>query len=243
MTSVEVVDAETSGPLATPFLRVERPAPGFLGVSVRNRMSNRAALQALIPWFMERVTSGCIVIGDYPHRHNLNAIRGLCPESALRKAMAAGRRPRKTAESIVASSQDIGRINVISAADVIETTSCRAKHHAISHYYNSNALAGTDFVRDVLRSALQYAQRVQPDLPRSHIASVLPVLKDYVLEELAMFLELHSLGHFVEVYPGPDLRLMRRIARREYIEFPVFCAERTHISVKVTHVDSDGSGA
>ena len=88
-------------------------------------------------------------------------------------------------------------------------------------------------MQDVVNVSIQYATRACPELPSQHSTKVLPVLKNYLLEELSMFIYLYDMGYPVEVYPGSDLDLMRRIAIGEYGNFPFKCPERSHISIEI----------
>ncbi len=229
--AVRIHEKETSGPLVEAFLAGESPCPAFLGVSIKNKMANRRTLCEAIPWLSWHASAALVVIGDYPHRHNLVALRGFSPHGALKKAIADGSRALKTARDIA---RDIGNGNpvVCSAADLIETVECRSVLQSLSAYFNQ----GGGFVKDVLQAALSYAAHARPDLPRSHATQVLPILKDYMLEEVAMFLHLHHLGYAVEVYLGADLPIMKNIALGRYPGFPYACPERTHVSIQVEHV-------
>lgn len=228
-TGIELVRSESSGPLVEAFVAGRRPCPAFLGISLKNKMANKRALAKMIPWLAERATRSLIVIGDYPHRHNLVALRGLSPHGALQKAMADGTRTLRYAREITAACNGESSVTVHSAADFIETSGCRDTLRRLTAYFHE----GGPFVDQVVSAAVRYANRACPELPAAHANCVLPTLKDYVLEELAMFLHLYDLGYLVEVYPGPDLPLMRNLATSAYERFPFQCPDRTHISIAV----------
>lgn len=227
---MHVRESETSGPLVDAVLAGGRSCPAFLGVSIKNKMANRRALSEAIPWLQKHVSNGLILIGDYPHRHNLVALRGLSPHGALTKAIADGSRALRTARAIVDEIDAGSTMIVQSAADVIETAQCRSILRALSRYFDN----GHVFVKDVLDAARDYTVRACPAFPRSHALKILPILKDYILEELAMFLTLYKTGYLVEVYLGPDLPIMRKIATGCYAGFPFKCPERTHISLDIS---------
>lgn len=225
---IQVVDADTSGPYVLPFLQGQLPSSAFIGLSLKNRMANRRCLEELIPWVRERAGRVLVVVGDYPHRHNLMALRGLPADEALSKAMRDGRRTLRAARSVVSARCSGGGVTVCSASELIETASCRTILRTLETYYE----AGGQFVHDVLSAAMRYARRAAGPA-RFEMDEALPRLKQYLLEEIAMFLHLSSTGFDVEVYPGPDLGLMQAIAQASYDSFPFSCPHRTHIAVSV----------
>jgi len=233
---IQVVDTATSGPYALPFLQGQRPSSALVGLSLKNRMANRRCLEELIPWVKERAVRVLVVVGDFPHRHNLMALRGLSANEALTKAMRDGRQTLRAARSVASATCPGGGVTVCSASELIETASCRTILRALETYYEK----GGDFVLDVLSSAMRYARRVG-DPARFEMDEAIPRLKQYLLEEIAMFLHLSSTGFDVEVYPGPDLGLMRAIAQASYDSFPYSCPHRTHISVSVKPARQEGS--
>lgn len=227
--TVQVNPSETSGPLVDAFLSQAPLFPAFLGVSIKNRMANRQSLQRIIPWVYKHSHTAMIVIGDYPHRHNLVALRGLSPHDALKKAMADGSRVFRTALDIVNTIEAEPGFTVCSAADLIETVDCRSILQTVARYFDRGGV----FVRDVLQAVSDYANRAHPGSPKGHATRTLPILKDYMLEEIAMFLHIYRLGYSIEVYPGADMPIMRKIARAAYPTFPYTVPERTHVSIQV----------
>jgi len=223
---VHLLPEQTSGPFVEAFLRASPPSPCFLGLSIRNKMSNRSRLEVLIPWVARRAHTLTVVIGDYIHRHNLIAFNEMQISEAARKAFALGSRATRAARRILS-----GRTGcrVLSSADLTETPGCKQILKAVSEYYASEPT----FMRDVTAEVTAFAARALPKSTAARTGHLLTVLKDYVLEEISMFLYLYDCGHAVEVYPGADLTIMRSIALGLYPRFPVPCPWRTHISVNV----------
>lgn len=228
--TIDIDNSHTSGPLAGAFIRQEHPYGAFLGVSLKNKMSNRKALAQIIPWLSRRATAGVVVIGDYLHRHNLVALRGLSPKEALEKAITDGKRPLRYANEIVSRLGNINSLQVCSAADLIETSECREVRTTLSSYFSM----GGSFFKDVNDVLTSYLSRVCDEQSTSIKMDVREVLKEYMLEEIAMFLYLYQIGYPVEVYPGPDLSIMRKIGQGTYVDFPINCPLRSHVSISLT---------
>lgn len=58
-------------------------------------------------------------------------------------------------------------------------------------------------------------------------------LREYMIEEVALYLYLYQQGFTTEIYPGRDMKVLRKIAANQYRGFPYDFSERTHISVAV----------
>ena len=226
---VDVVEAETSGPLVAPFLRGAPRFATFVGVSIKNRMSNKRRLALLIPWALQRSGSLSIVVGDYIHRFNYMAVEGLPPADAAQKAFSSGKRALRAARSILSEARAEDRAVVLSSLDLTGTIECQAIYKDVLRYYDRNAT----FVSDVTEEVSSFLSRTCQDHDIT-TGGRLEVLKSYVLEEIAMFLHLYNTGHLVEIYPGPDLAIMRNIAAGHYDDFPFQCPHRTHVSVCVS---------
>ena len=225
--TIEVVNAYTSGPLVKSFLARQKPAPSFLGVSIRNKMSNKSHLRVLIPWLLARSEKTCIVIGDHIHRMNFMAFDGLSHSEANLKAFNAGKSVTKCLRSIISGLQINGTVEILSSAAITETPECQNLLRNILTYYHLNH----PFSEHVEKELADFLYRVPSD--RQPPKETYGLLKDYILEELAMFLYLYSAGFKIEVYPGPDLRLMQNVVLGSYSNFPFSCSERTHIAVRI----------
>lgn len=196
-------------------------------------MANRRYLAVLIPWLLERSERTKIVIGDYIHRLNFMALEGLPANQATRKALKIGQQVRRYVQAIVGESQSPNTVEILSSAAITETPECQHLLKGISTYYDSDGL----FSNDVERELMGFLSRMPSHLrPQSQAHNV---LKDYILEEVAMFSYLYKNGFTIEVYPGPDLRIMQNIVSGIYPDFPFKGRDRTHISVKVQKQTSD----
>ena len=194
---------------------------------MKNKMSNRRVLEIVIPWLHARASAAKVVVGDYPHRHNLVVLNGRSPDEALQKTIKDGRRALNAASAIVKEIGAESTITVCSAKDLIEDDKCRRIQHELTRYVD----AEESFERDVLDDTLAYVNRVCPDFDKNkkHEASI--SLKEYIIEEIAMFLHLYYLGFLIEVYHGSDIPIMRKIAMSAYPDFPFACPKRTHVSI------------
>ncbi len=101
--SVTTVPAHTSGPFADLVTTGQGRFPASLGISLRNKMSNRKHLEILIPWVVEHSSEAIVIIGDYIDRFNHAALSSLPFGLAASKALKQGKRPTSHALQIVQS--------------------------------------------------------------------------------------------------------------------------------------------
>lgn len=227
--AITVDTNETTGPLVRPFLDGTKLYPCFLNLSVKNRMANKRSLAELIPWVQQRASKTVVVVGDFQHRHNLIALRGLSPSAALSKAMSYGARTIRVAERLIDEIGASETVCVSSAADFIETQECNSILAAVCDYHSR----GGRFAAHTAEAATGYLNRLPKTLPVDRSPMTLDRLVSYLLEEVAMFIHLGRCGYQTEVYPGPDLPILRHIASGSYFGFPFTWPNRTHISVNV----------
>ena len=228
-TTMRVVLENTSGPLADAFCSGHVRPPCFLGVSLMNKMANRRDLSVIIPWIADRAGPTKIVIGDFIDRHNRMAFEHLGFSVAAEQALRKGRRATRYAHEIVAQHGLQDRVQILSSAQLTETSECKTITDEMSRYYAKGDLFAQDVVQEI-RAYLERSSRGEME----GATQTFELMKRYVLEELSMFICLYQAGVHVEVYPGADLAVMRRIAEGAYHRFPYTCPKRTHISIQVS---------
>lgn len=235
---VAVIPDETSGPLAEAFLEQRNDAGVFVGLSVRNRMVNRRSLELLLPWVFRHASTGGglpsrIVVGDHLARHNFAALEGHSVAAAADKAARLGDRPRRHAAEVIREHGLEGSVILQSCSELIETDRCRVIKEQVRQFAARNPGFDADLSAEVQRFIRRRGLATAATESKINDGRVADALAAYVIEEVAMFLLLYEMGYFVEVYPGADLGIMRRIASGSYTDFPVRCPLRTHISVAI----------
>ena len=224
---------ETTGPLIEQFLAGHKTTACFIGLSVRNRIANRRSLRVLLPWVLRLAQKNSlpvrVVVGDYLSRHNLIALDGHNPTEAGAKALKLGDRPRRYAREIVRELGVENAVLVQSCGELLGSTRCAAIVSTLKAFAGSNPR----FAHHLAEEARRFIARRRITGKNAADEALIQQLVCYVVEETAMFLLLYEMGYRVEVYPGPDLRIMRLIATGAYPGFPFPCPERSHVAVQL----------
>jgi tRNA-dependent cyclodipeptide synthase len=224
-----VVMNESYGPKLEDVIAGKRPAPAFLAVSLKNKMSNRSHLSRTISWISAHAPRAIVVIGDIFYRHNLMALREMPADTAHSKALRDGKKVTRTAASVI---DDLGlgdRVTVITAAELTSRADYLPFLEATQKLYGSNQL----YAEDVDATARGFLDRVKPDANAEQAAEMVDRLKHFVLEEVAVSLQLYAAGFIVDVYPGPDLLALRRITAGHHVEEGLCCPDRTYVALEL----------
>lgn len=208
-----------------------KPAKAFLGVSLKNRMSNPPNLRNSILWLARYVPFSLVVIGDMYYRHNLMALRKMSLESATEAAIKEGRRIQRVALRAIEDFGFSDRVEVITAAQLMGWDDYSPMLQMVRELF----AASNEFAEDARSSAREYLGRVDPAGSGDH--GKLNVLKEFVLEEVALSLQLYAQGFILDVYPGDDLHALQGITSGRYPGSPFRCTGRTFISLDLSKVN------
>ncbi len=226
--SVVHVPQETHGPLADRFLAREM-LPCWIGLSPSTSSVNRARLQAIVEWASKRSRDMVIVEGSFAERWNLMSEEGLSESAAIAQVRAPVDRFRRRVSEVQASLDAETSVRVFDWEEALASTAFKSIHGAITAYASGSAL----FSEAAIYATQTFLQRRGITDSRDLADRQQDTWAKYLFEELAVFLLLYSEGYRVEVYPGADLPLMQSIAAGCFPEFPVRCADRTHIGIRV----------
>lgn len=218
------------GPHLKGILAGEKIAKAFLGVSLKNRMANRTNLQKTIPWLARHSSFSLVVIGDMYYRHNLIALRNLSVEVATEAAIREGQRTQRAALRVIEEFGVGDRVATSTAAELMR----RDEYAPILQMVRQLFEASGEFAEDIQSSAREYLKRVHNAGRRD--SAKLTVLKEFVLEEVALSLQLYAQGFILDVYPGDDLPALQGITSGRYPGSPFRCSDRTFISLDLSNV-------
>ena len=228
---ITVLPDHTYGPLVADFLSGAGHHRAFIGICIYRPMSNRSFLQDLIPWVRARSPDLKILVGDYLERHNLVAFEGLPVEQAASRVQKRGGKILRAVERILAHTPGSGHAPTTDFRSEMEHSEYASTYDKLLAYHDRNPLFAADVRREVERfvsDSKRYDVKVKRDVLRSNPEA----LDLYVLEEVAMYIHMYLTGYTIEVYPGQDLSILRKIAERTYTRFPFDYSQRTHIGVK-----------
>jgi len=226
--AVEVFADETHGPLCRRFLAGER-LPCFLGLSPETSYSNRGQLTAILRWLGARSESIVVLEGSYFSRWDLMVFESMSSIDAEKHVQ---RRVQQFERRLRDVSQILGLTDVVVPLvwpEVLELEETQSIQKKLRSYADENQ----EFSADIDEMLTEFLMRVRPTAQHSLSSGQRVLLKNYIFEELSLFLHLCRIGYPLEVYPGSDLEIMQRIAGNGYPDFPVSCPNRSHLSIRL----------
>jgi len=230
--SVQICWSETSGPEIERFLQGQLSLV-VLGISPTSATSNRARLKAILDWLLERVSRVTVVDGCWFHRWDLVAFQRMPLEIAAAQSLAEMARLHRRIRSIAA---ELGASERVAIVPWPETDSL-AEVAVIRANARKAVLDDTKFAAAINNAVENYLAEMNEADRRPSDPPDVEALKNYVFEEIGALVYLASKVSHVEVYPGPDLPLLRRIAAVEYRHsFPHDISTRSHLSLELIEV-------
>ncbi len=202
----------------------------YLGISLENPVFDSRSLRAILCWASERFEGCLVIVGDHLRRFNERILNGLDgPEAA------------KAAEKI-------GDLFVVKTRGLFERFGegkirlTRWKEHLQSGEYGASSaiIAGLfasdgEFRASVEKDAVSFVRRQQRRNRSLAVgqAEAIELCCGYLLEEIAVFSALSERGWRVELYPGPELRVLTEVAKGKYAGVPRGLKERISVELKV----------
>lgn len=231
---MEYDDANTYGPLVEKFKTNGARLPCMLGLSAGSSYLNRGWLTRIIQWLRPHCSSLVIVDGSFLHRWNLTAFEGLSEEAARSAARRDAIRIRRRIKSVLSElDSDPAVVTVLDWENTLEDAGYRRVAEAVTSFVGSNV----EVREAICQAARAYASR---RMDASHVRTsdrdsnerLEALTRAYVSEEISMLLWLYRENSPVDVYPGGDLEILRRICNGEFSDFPFDCPKRTHVSIR-----------
>lgn len=230
--AVEMNYTETNGPNTDAFLKGSAALACFVPICPYSFMANRPFLQEYLPWVLIRCSKAIIIIGDFLERHNIMAFHRVSEAEAISKAGKQGRKIKRTIESVLSNIKIKATVVLDSCRHEIESAECRKIAQTIREYCDQNSLFRTD-IEEQTHLMLKGSKRAPVrQIPLIDTATM-NHFREYMIEELALYILLYQRGYTTEIYPGRDIKILRSLALRQYRDFPYDFSERTHISLAV----------
>jgi tRNA-dependent cyclodipeptide synthase len=225
------ISEESSGPSVDDFWGRMKPS-AFIGVCLNHRMSTASYLTRFVPWVAQNSSNLMILIFDYLERHNEVVFNGLSETRAAQRVLTRGQAIEKTCRKALSDTghKEGSDFSILRFRDGANTASYKALYAEVQKAFTQIPA----FYEDVHAVSLEFAARMESAKPKRfqhHTPQQDPHrLQEYLLEEIAMYLDIFYRGYTVEVYPGADSPILQNIAQGKYGVFPEY-AERTHVSV------------
>lgn len=230
--SVQVCWSETSGPEIECFLQGQHSSV-ILGISPTSATSNRARLRTILDWLLSRVSRVTVLDGCWFHRWDLVAFQRLPLEIAVARSLAEMGRLHRRIRSVASELGASERVSIVSWPE----TDSLPEIAAIRADARKVALADAKFGEAINEAVESYLAGMSEATRRFLISPDAEALKNYVFEEIGALVYLASNVSPVEVYPGTDLPLLRRIAAGEFRDsFPHDISTRSHLSLELIEV-------
>ena len=225
---VEIDPACSHGALLGDFLDQGRPACS-LGLSRGSSASNRGRLTATLAWLADRAGEILVVEGSYLARWNKMALEGASEITARREADFEAAAARRRIESVLRESPRPDQARLGDWAVLAESPEVRAGMAAIEDFARADAAFESSLDREVN----DYVSRTRGVAAEALTERSRRLLRAYVVEEVAVLLDLQRRGYRVEIYHGPDLTMLTAITEGRFPNAPFSCPDRTHVSLRV----------
>lgn len=228
---VRVSRSESGGRKLTDFFATSG-MPAFIDISPGGTAANTGGFSSLVSWALGFASKVIVVEGSYVARWDLQALESLSRVDAEResrkRSRIASRRLSRALLGLPGSTS--GRATLMDWEDILSTSEFSEIHATLRSDVRSNA----SLAHAVRELALAFLARMKPQRPTVSRDPV-PLLEEYVTEELAALLYFYVAQRIdVEVYPGPDLKILRDAANETHPQFPYRIPNRTHISVALS---------
>jgi len=203
----------------------------YIGISLDNPVFQGKSLYALLLWGVENFEQCLVVVGDYLWRFNEHILNGTRGDEAIEVASNLG-------DSFIRSASDFfkqlpdGKVHLTRWRPHLETLEYKNAKAVLDNLFASDS----EFRASVERDAFSFVRR-QKKRSRPLAVKTEDAIKhscEYLLEEIAVFSALSEQGWQVELYPGPELRVLVDIAQGKYSNAPKALKERVNVELRIS---------
>jgi len=201
----------------------------YLGISLDNPVFEGETLEALLVWVVQRFEHCLVVIGDHLCRFNELLFRG-CDQSQAADAA------RMLGDAFLLRSG--GSFQRFS--DSVQLTRWKEHLHSPQFIRSRSVLdklfvSDSEFSSSIRKDALAFLKRQNKHgrIPAIDTDQSLKLSCEYLIEEIAVFSALSERGWQVELYPGPELRVLTEIAKGKYSGIPTGLRQRISVELKI----------
>ena len=203
----------------------------YIGISLENPVFHSGALETLLLWGTQNFRQCLVVTGDYLLRFNERIFNGLADEAACEAAQRAG-------DEFLLETRDLfqrldnQRISFVRWKPCLQSRQYRESKAILDKLFADDS----DFRASVQRDAFSFIRR-QAKANRSFAISKEQAIElscCYLLEEMAVFSALSEQGWRVELYPGPELKVLVDIAKGKYLNVPNGLKHRVNVELRIS---------
>jgi tRNA-dependent cyclodipeptide synthase len=201
-----------------------------MGISLANPVFQGKALKVLLSWMIDRFEMSLVVVGDYLWRFNEQIFSGLDSAQAEKSAKALGDAfIEKTNELFNKLPEE--KVNLTRWESHLSSAEFLRSKKELDYLFESDS----DFRSSVERDAFSFVRRQAKQSKKFTVETerAIELSSQYLLEEIAVFSALSEQGWHVELYPGPELRVLVDIAKGKYQHIPKGLKERINVELSV----------
>ena len=204
--------------------------PCYVAFSPDTVFVNPSRIMAILDWAANHSSDIVVIEGTYLKRWNLLGIEGKSEQEAQQIVRQQSHKIRARIQKVINVNSWEHRIKFVNWEHIISLPRYSRIHYSIKDYYEHHWKFQNLVHLEVQEFLFRQQTRVLQNIYKLRI-----YLANYVLEEIVMFIYLYLRGYEIEIYPGGELNVMRKIVEHSFPDFPVDISSRTHISLQVHH--------
>jgi tRNA-dependent cyclodipeptide synthase len=223
--SIKIDPRQSSGPAADTFESSMHPSV-VLGLSPTSSTTNRERLRTILGWLLQRAEHITVLDGWWFQRWDLLVFEEKTLAQATDCVLRKMRRLHRRVNELSAELRATGRITVVPWPDTRDLQNATEIRCTLERAANRS----TELQAAIESTAMDYVHaRGEGNLS---VLGKHAALTNYVIEEVSTLVHLALRVSPIEVYPGPDLPLMRQLALGKFCHvFPYDLSNRSHISL------------
>ena len=203
----------------------------YCGISLSNENFKGSRLKSVIKWLASHGEQCCLVVGDDLQRWNIMIWNGVPYEEARNIAKTEGEVFLEHLKPLL-ESYSSKQFQVTRWQELTKQTNFECWQKKV----NAMLSTETDLAESLETSAKNFLVRqinrgVQMQIPPE---KALTYSMNYIIEEIAVFGQLSQEGWCVDVYPGQELPILKKIATSQYENIPKPLRERISIELKIS---------
>lgn len=186
----------------------------YIGVSLNNPFFYGKHLPLLFKWIAGHFQECIIIIGDHLNRINETILHGKQGEDAIADSLKKGDFLIERIKEAI-SELDTKKFTIFRWADYIALyPEIFEEKKKLIQYAKIDAELGNAINESSIEFITRLANRNEPMFVSA--AEAMICSKEYILEEMAVFTKIIEMGYVVQVYPGTQLEILKKMARGDF---------------------------
>ncbi|MBN2018916.1 MAG: tRNA-dependent cyclodipeptide synthase [Sedimentisphaerales bacterium] len=203
----------------------------YLGISMDNPIFEGEALKAMLLWAEQNFEQTLVIVGDYLCRFNERIMAGCNEKEAGELSIEIGDLFFSKTKGLFAEF-DAEKIRLSRWREHLRGEEFQRAKKILDEFFKTNE----EFRAAVEYDAVSFVKRQKKherDLAVGKEEAI-RLSSQYILEETAVFSSLAERGWTVELYPGPELRVLAEAAKGRYPGLPKGLADRINVELKIS---------